>query len=319
MFCQHYVLVYFVMLTTLSLVFFDQLDLLSKTMGIMEERLTLTESRVSSMIASQRTAAYQQQRAHIEHSDVADVAPAHAPATASAQATSGSASSATAAPSVSDLRTIQLRVMCRQYGLDATGTEAELLQRLNDSVATRAGIAAPGNATSFAAASDMNDSLENSVEQDETKGQSESEASYEAFDSEGETGEAGIDFYAEENFQVIVRCVCCSAAVVWRPPAFYAMCCPVEQLLCVWFWFLNRKSYLCCSTATTPSPRPSTPTPTAPSPTKSTTMPDPTTRPTRWWWKRKRRRASLSWWRRDTTARRWTTRSERVALQAFVR
>jgi hypothetical protein len=193
-------------------VFFDQLDLLSKTMGIMEERLTLTESRVSSMIASQRTAAYQQQRAHIEHSDVADVAPAHAPATASTHATSGSASSATAAPSVSDLRTIQLRVMCRQYGLDATGTEAELLQRLNDSVATRAGIAAPGNATSFAAASDMNDSLENSVEQDETKGQSESEASYEAFDSEGETGEAGIDVYAEENFQVIVWCVlfCCS-------------------------------------------------------------------------------------------------------------
>jgi hypothetical protein len=315
MFCQHYVHT-FVMLTTLSLVFFDQLDLLSKTMGIMEERLTLTESRVSSMIASQRTAAYQQQRAHIEHSDVADVAPAHVPTAAATQAASGSA---TAAPSVSDLRTIQLRVMCRQYGLDATGSEAELLQRLNDSVATRAGTAAPANATSFAAASDMNDSLENSVEQDETKGQSESEASYEAYvDSEGETGEAGVDFYAEENHQVIVWCVlfCCSGLEASRVLRYVLSC---GALRCVWFWFLTRRSYLYCSMATTRSLRPSTPRPTAPSPTKSTTMPDPTTRPTRWWWMRKRRRASLSWWRRDTTARRWTTRSERVAFRAFVR
>jgi len=116
-------------------------------MGIMEERLTLTESRVSGMIASQRTAAYQQQRAHIEQSDLAQPAaqvtsafaaststavPASATATSSSNARAAASpatatATATAIPSTSDLRTIKLRVMCRHRGLDSTGMEAELM------------------------------------------------------------------------------------------------------------------------------------------------------------------------------------------------
>lgn len=210
-----------------------QLDLLSKTMGIMEERLTPTESRVSSMIASQRSAAYQQQRAYIEHSDVADVraTTAPAPATASVIATANIASSAvpsavpttnnastaataenttsssaSKAPSVAELRTVQLRVMCRQYGLDATGTEAELLKRLNDSVAATGGAAnANARGPSYAPASDMDDSVaaESEQEQEEVKGDGSSaeEESYSEEEDGSAEGEA-VQFYAEDNFEV---------------------------------------------------------------------------------------------------------------------
>ena len=107
-------------------------------MGIMEERLTLTESRVSSMIASQRTAALVQQRSNIEQGDQSFVSTTStaksAPPQPSTTVPAAAVSTSSSGPSVSDLRTIQLRVMCRQRGLDSTGTEAELLKRLNDNV-----------------------------------------------------------------------------------------------------------------------------------------------------------------------------------------
>ena len=106
-------------------------------MGIMEERLTLTESRVSSMIASQRTAALVQQRSNIEQGDqsfVSTTSTARSAPQSSATVPAAAMSTSSSGPSVSDLRTIQLRVMCRQRGLDSTGTEAELLKRLNDNV-----------------------------------------------------------------------------------------------------------------------------------------------------------------------------------------
>lgn len=106
-------------------------------MGIMEERLTLTESRVSSMIASQRTAALVQQRSNIEQGDqsfVSTTSTARSAPQPSATVPAAAVSTSSSGPSVSDLRTIQLRVMCRQRGLDSTGTEAELLKRLNDNV-----------------------------------------------------------------------------------------------------------------------------------------------------------------------------------------
>ena len=114
-------------------------------MGVMEERLTLTESRVSGMIAAQRTAALQQQKS--QHPDVSssttavagsvertEVANTSAAPTASTS-NDAKASAGSTVPGTADLRTIQLRVMCRQRGLDANGTEAELLKRLNDAVA----------------------------------------------------------------------------------------------------------------------------------------------------------------------------------------
>jgi len=105
----------------------------------MEERLTLTESRVSGMIAAQRTAALQQQKS--QHPDVSSstTAPVAATSVERTEVVNASndvkVSATNTVPGTADLRTIQLRVMCRQRGLDANGTEAELLKRLNDAVA----------------------------------------------------------------------------------------------------------------------------------------------------------------------------------------
>lgn len=118
-----------------------QLDLITKTMGVMEERLTLTESRVSGMIAAQRASALQQQKAQhpdpsaVDRTEVVNVTHTTTTHTVTGAPAPNNNTVANSVPATADLRTIQLRVMCRQRGLDASGTEAELLQRLNDAVA----------------------------------------------------------------------------------------------------------------------------------------------------------------------------------------
>jgi len=118
-----------------------QLDLITKTMGVMEERLTLTESRVSGMIAAQRASALQQQKAQhpdpsaVDRTEVVNVTHTTTTHTVTGAPAANNAAVTNSVPATADLRTIQLRVMCRQRGLDASGTEAELLKRLNDAVA----------------------------------------------------------------------------------------------------------------------------------------------------------------------------------------
>jgi hypothetical protein len=196
------------------------------------------------MIASQRAAAYQQQRAHIEHSDVSFSAapPAAAPVVettpAPAVGTVTTSSSTTAAPSSTDLRTIQLRVMCRQRGLDSTGTEAELLQRLNAAVvnaapATASTTSAPATAATGPVkmpASVRNTQIDDSEDEEEQKGDAQGAkdqeedddddgpveyGEYEEFDDE-DADQGDVLFYAEENMAVrdvfFKDTICCSCA-----------------------------------------------------------------------------------------------------------
>lgn len=133
-------------------------------MGIMEERLTLTESRVSGMIASQRTATLQQVQHHKAEVGTPASAASASPAVSAAALRSGPISSV-AAPAVPDLRMVQLRVMCRQRGLDPSGTEAELLHRLQSAAAAASSAsssaqsaAAPTSSTAAATASHISQS-----------------------------------------------------------------------------------------------------------------------------------------------------------------
>ena len=170
-----------------------QMNLLMKTMSIMEERLSLTESRMSQMMALQRTMQQQQQQqqqgqktdlpAHpsIHHYDSTNTNTSNThtnnnnysrniinssninstraatptshyhPSTSSVRnerdLSPKSMMMTTTIPSPSllssrdellqpvstpDLRLVQLRVMCRQRGLDPNGSELELLKRLNE-------------------------------------------------------------------------------------------------------------------------------------------------------------------------------------------
>jgi hypothetical protein len=114
-----------------------QLDLLGKTMGVMEERLTLTESRVSSIISMQRTS--MQKRDEVtQGAPMPPVPPVSVPVSAPMSSMSASmpmSASASAPAPPADLQTIQLRVMCRQKGIDASGSQLDLLRRLNETAA----------------------------------------------------------------------------------------------------------------------------------------------------------------------------------------
>lgn len=172
-----------------------QLDLITKTMGVMEERLTLTESRVSGMIAAQRATALQQQKAQhpdpaaMDRTEVVNVTHTTTTHTVTG-APFSSAGTTNAAPTTADLRTIQLRVMCRQRGLDALGSEQELLKRLNDAVATNQSSAQPSSASAhegYLSHSQINHSrFAGEDDEDEESG------------SEDEDSEQGGRGYAEE-------------------------------------------------------------------------------------------------------------------------
>jgi len=174
------------------------MNLLMKTMSIMEERMSLTESRMSQMMALQRTMQQQQQQqqqqqhqpqqsqkidlqaypsTHHNDNNISNTSNIHAnynnynngtnnnvsrniinttradkTTTANAatslyhSSTSSIRSRIDSSPSSTDdflqpfstpdLRLVQLRVMCRQRGLDPNGSELDLLKRLNEAATT---------------------------------------------------------------------------------------------------------------------------------------------------------------------------------------
>lgn len=155
-----------------------KLDLLSRTMTIMEERLTLTESRVSSILSSVSKQQQQQHKGSVmsfndedeeddnrrddENEDYNESKYSSSnsrhqdkPKSLSKEGV-GSASS-------QDLQLIQLRVMCRQRGLDSSGTELDLLRRLTNP--TKEDVAAVTNAPP-AAAFDTSANALDALEQD---------------------------------------------------------------------------------------------------------------------------------------------------------
>lgn len=171
------------------------MNLLMKTMSIMEERMSLTESRMSQMMALQRTMQQQQQQqqdqpqqsqkidlqaypsTHHNDNNISNTSNIHAnynnysngtnnnvsrniinttraDGTTTTNATTSLYHSSTSSirsridlspsstddflqpVSTPDLRLVQLRVMCRQRGLDPNGSELDLLKRLNEAATT---------------------------------------------------------------------------------------------------------------------------------------------------------------------------------------